>query len=459
MSGSEPSDRERELAPLERPADKLLTPLEIFLRSQSTSGVLLLVAAIAALALANSRFDGLYASLNSLPFSVSLGDWRVSHSLHHWVNDGLMVLFFFVLGLEIKRECLAGDLRDIRQSGLVLMMALGGMLVPAAVYVLIVPLADVTAIRGWGIPMATDTAFAIGILTLLGKRVPRSALVSISALAIVDDIGAILVISIFYTESVDVGYLLAAGGVLLLLLFFNLTGFRRPLLYMAGGVLLWWYTQHSGVHATTAGILAALMVPARPYAQTGWFSRRMKKLINRFDDLDEADKTILEETRQHDLAEKAREVAELATTPLQRWAGILDRPVSLTILPLFAFLNAGVRISTEDLNLTGSPVMVGIMGGLVLGKVVGISLFAWAGIRLGLVTLPGGLTLRHIVGLGFLAGIGFTMSFFISALAFEESPALLAQAKLGVLCGSLLAGILGVAWMLLATRSAPDANE
>jgi len=452
MAGPDVNERERELAPLERPAEKILSPLEIFLQSQSTTGILLLVAALAALVLANSRFEEIYTSLNSLPFAISLGDWQISHSLHHWVNDGLMVLFFFVLGLEIKRECLAGDLRDIRHSGLVMFMAAGGMLVPAAVYALLMPSDDPVAVRGWGIPMATDTAFAIGILALLGSRIPRSALVTISALAIVDDIGAILVISIFYTEEVNTNYLLAAGGVLLLMLLLNLAGIRRSVLYMAGGVLLWWYTQHSGVHATTAGIMAALMVPARPYAQTRWFTRRMKKLVNRFDDLDEPDKSILEESRQHDLAEQAREVAELATTPVQRWAGVLDRPVSLTILPLFAFLNAGVRLSGENWGLDDSPVLFGTMAGLVLGKVIGISLFAWVGIRLGVVTTPSGLEFRHIVGLGFLAGIGFTMSFFISALAFEQAPALLAQAKIGVLIGSLLAGVLGVIWMLFATK-------
>jgi NhaA family Na+:H+ antiporter len=459
MNEPDINDRERELAPLERPVEKVLTPFDLFRNSQSITGVLLLIAAVAALALANSRYQHFYASLNSLPLSISLGDWEIRHSLQHWVNDGLMVLFFYILGLEIKRECLVGDLRDIRHSSLVLLMALGGMLVPAAVYSGVAMAGEPEMARGWGIPMATDTAFAIGILTLLGRRVPASALVTISALAIVDDIGAVLVISLFYSNDIHTHYLLAAGGMFLLMLLFNLAGIRSPLPYLAAGILLWWFTQHSGVHATTAGILAALTIPARPYAGTRWFSRRMKHVVERFEDLDEPHKSILEEGRQHQLAEQAREIAEKSTTPLQRWSSALDRPVSLSILPLFAFLNAGIEWPEQSLTLSGSLVMFATMAGLVLGKALGISAFAWVGVRLGLASPPRGLNFRHIIGLGFMAGIGFTMSFFIAALAFEQTPQLLVQAKLGVLIGSLLAGILGVIWMLLASRSADNGSR
>jgi len=452
MTQPEIKEHEREHAPLERSFQKLLTPFEIFLNSQSTSGIVLLCAALLAFFLANSEFRSVYESFNQLPLSLSLGDWRISHSLQHWVNDGLMVLFFFVLGLEIKRECLVGDLSDIRQAGLVICMALGGMLVPASLYALFTYSGEADLMRGWGIPMATDTAFALGILALLGSRAPRSAAVVLSALAIVDDIGAVLVIGLFYTEQINVPALVNAGLVVLLLFIFNIVGIRRPLFYLAGGLVLWWFILHSGVHATAAGVLAAMAVPTRPYAGTSWFIRRMGRLVQRFEELDKPDQSILEEHRQHDLAEQAQQIAMKTTTPLQHWGSALDKPVSLTIMPLFAFLNAGVAIPSSLTELQGSPVMLGTAAGLVIGKATGICAFAWLGVRTGLTSLPKGLTFTHIAGLSLLAGIGFTMSLFIAALAFESQPALLVQAKLGILYGSLIAGVLGTGLLVLTHR-------
>lgn len=444
---------ERERAPLERSLEKLLTPFDIFLKSQSNTGAALILATVAALWLANSEYSAFYHSINTMPFSIALGDWQASYSLQHWVNDGLIVLFFFVLGLEVKRECLAGNLRDIRHSSLVIFMALGGMLVPALVYLAFAVGAEAGALRGWGIPMATDTAFALGILALLHRRVPPTAAVVLAALAIVDDIGAVLVISLFYTEQLNLNAIGCAAGVLALLLLCNVAGVRKPVCYLLGGVALWWFVLHSGVHATTAGILTALVVPTRPYAGTSWFIRRMRQLVNRFEALDRPEHSILEEKRQHELAEQAQEIALKTTTPLQHWGSVLNRPVSLSIVPLFAFLNAGVVMPSDLGAAFAAPVTLGTAVGLVLGKSLGINLFAFICLRLGLAERPEGLTFRHIMGLSMLAGIGFTMSLFITALAFANHPQLLTQAKLGIMTGSLIAGALGVILLALPGQS------
>jgi len=443
-------DHDKDHAPLERHFDRLLTPVEEFTRSQSMGGLILLSATLVALYLANSSFRDIYETINHLPFALSLGDWRIEHSLHHWVNDGLMVLFFFVLGMEIKREGLAGDLKDIKQSALVLAMAIGGMLFPALIYAVIAGSGEM--LRGWGIPMATDTAFALGLLTLLGNRVPRAATVLLMGLAIVDDIGAVLVIGFFYTESLDVASLVSAFIVLLVLGGFNVLGIRRPMAYLIGAISLWWFIQQSGLHATTAGVLAALMVPSRPYAQTSWFIRKMKKIVRRFESLDEDEKTILEEHRQHHLAEQAQEIAAHTTTPLQHWTTRLDRPVSFVVVPLFAFLNAGVALPDSWGSVFDSTLVLAVIAGLCIGKPLGILLLSWICVRLNWAKLPAEINFGHMAGIGLLAGIGFTMSLFISALAFEGQAAFLVDAKLGILLASLISGCAGTVCLVAVAR-------
>ncbi len=324
------------------------------------------------------------------------------------------------------------------------------MLAPALIYVALVG-SDI-GLRGWGIPMATDTAFAVGALALMGSRVPRATVVLLAALAIVDDIGAVLVISLFYTGDIAVDALMAAGGVFLVMIGFNLMGVRRAIFYLIGGLLLWWFVQRSGIHPTTAGILAAMTVPARPYAGKGWFKRRITTLLRFFERVDSRDHAILERDIEHDVVEEMQDLAKKTTTPLQHWQSMLDRPVNLGIVPLFAFLNAGVAVGGELENLIGGRVFWGTAAGLVLGKGLGISLFAWLALRFGWARLPPQLQLAHVVGLGLLAGMGFTMSLFISALAFADHPALAAQAKLGILAGSALAGMLGMAILYGASR-------
>ncbi|WP_339767886.1 Na+/H+ antiporter NhaA [uncultured Paraglaciecola sp.] len=442
-------NKDRELAPLEREFNHVVCSFEHFFKSQATAGIILLLSAIAAMIIANSDSHELYEKISHMALSISLGDFTISHSLHTWVNDGLMVMFFFLLGLEIKYETLVGDLKDFRDSSLVIAMALGGMLLPAGIYAAIALTGTEATMNGWGIPMATDTAFALGILALLGSKAPRSAAVTLSALAIVDDMGAVAVIGLFYTDSINLVSLGYAGLALLGLFMFNLLGVRRPIFYVLGGILLWWFVLQSGVHATAAGILAALAVPTKPYAQSRWFSRRMRGILDRFEKIDKQDVSILEHQEQHELVEKAQSVAAMTTTPIQRWGHVLNRPVSLVILPIFAFINAGVALPSDLGQVFNSVVLVGIASAMVLGKICGITLFAWLAVKSGLSRLPTGLAFPQVFALSCLAGVGFTMSLFIASLGFAGHPELLAQAKLGILAGSIIAAILGTALFLI----------
>ncbi|MGX5173212.1 Na+/H+ antiporter NhaA [Aliikangiella sp. IMCC44653] len=443
--------KQKDFALLEKEFSAIKSPFENFFKRQSSIGISLLAATVIALLWANSDYKDFYFSLNHLPLEIALGEWRLSYSLKHWVNDGLMVLFFFLLGMEIKRELLVGELKNIQQSSLVLLMAIGGMVVPALVYVGLNVNGIEGAFSGWGVPMATDAAFAIGILILLGSKVPSSAVVILSALAIVDDIGAVLVISVFYTQQIDGAALASAGGVLALLGLSNLLGLRHALIYFIGGIFLWWFIHNSGVHATTAGVLAALLVPTKSKIETGWYLRYMKKLLNRFEKIDEEDKSILEKEQQHKLNEKARELTIKAATPLQRWTESIEKPVSYSIMPIFALLNAGVVLPSDFNDIVTSSVFLGCALGLVFGKAIGISGFAWLGVKLAWVALPKDMNFTQLFGLSLLAGIGFTMSLFIASLAFSSHPSLLIEAKLGVLCGSLIAGVAGVYILLKAS--------
>jgi NhaA family Na+:H+ antiporter len=442
----------REHAPLERGFLKLSSPVEAFINSQAMAGIVLLISAILAILMVNVGWGNHYESISKLVLSISLGDWEMSHSVHYWINDGLMVLFFFILGLEIKYECLVGALSDLKDATLVIAMAIGGMLLPALTYLLIVWIGGTDAFQGWGVPMATDTAFAIAILTLLGTKAPRAAAIILTGLAIVDDMGAVVVIGIFYTEQIVVSSLIWAGLTLAAMFLMNLLGIRMASFYLIGGVILWCFILQSGIHATTAGILAALMVPTKPYAQKQWFHRKMKHIVKDFGDANKPQATILQSSEQHNIAVQAEDIAKKMTTPIIRWGNSLDKPVSLIILPLFAFLNAGMLLPTAIPEFSDAVITLAIFFGLVLGKGIGISMFAWLALKLRIARLPKGVHFYHIVGIGFLAGVGFTMSLFISALAFEGKPALIEQAKLGILLGSLIAGIVGTVILIYVSR-------
>lgn len=420
------------------PIQRLLRPFQEFARLEAGSGVLLLICTVLALVWANSPFAPAYHHLWATQVTVGFGGFILSKDLLHWINDGLMAVFFFVVGLEIKREVIAGELSSFRKAALPVVAALGGMVVPAALYFLL-NLGRPT-VRGWGIPMATDIAFALGLLALLGSRAPTSLKVFLTAFAIADDIGAVLVIAAFYTESIMWTSLAAGLGLLVLLVLANLAGVRHPLVYALLGTCLWVAFLKSGIHATVAGVLLAMTIPASTRIDPREFVRRGRQLLDDFERAEIGrDDTGAAAERQAAL-HTLEQASEYVQTPLQRLEHGLHPWVSYLIMPLFALANAGVSLSGG--SGLENPVSLGIILGLVLGKPVGITLFAWIAVRSGLTALPLDLSWRQIHGAAWLGGIGFTMSLFIAGLAFGPS-AELPSAKLGILTASAVAGVTG----------------
>lgn len=444
--------------PIEKKLEAIIPPFQRFIHDQTTGSILLIICTITALLLANSTLDGDYESLLLTQIGLFFGDWSLSMSLRHWINEGLMSLFFFVLGLEIKRELLVGELRGARRSLPMIAAALGGMLVPALLYTIFT--AGTPLIHGWGIPMATDTAFAVGVLALLRKHIPAGLTAFLTALAIIDDLGAILVIAVFYTETLNLFFLAAAAMLLILLIGLNTAGIRRPSVYFLIGGLVWLAMLGSGVHATVAGVLVALTVPARPKRGSDWFVKRTHELADEFASMEQKSvKPLLGEEAQHAVAERVQDTVEKATTPLQRWERYLESPVALLVMPVFALANAGIPVNLQALSgLWTDPLAQGIVLGLVLGKGVGITFMTWFSLRLGLGQLPAGVEMRHIAGIGLLGGMGFTMSIFITNLGFSAEPATLVTAKSAILLASLVAGIAGFLWLRLLGH-APDKDS
>jgi len=439
---------------LEKGFARVLTPFEEFIRDQKTASVLLLASTLIALIIANSPLADQYEGFVKTRIGFVLGDHDYAMTLHHWVNDGLMALFFFILGLEIKRELLVGELREPARALPVIAAAAGGIVVPALLYYALNHGGD--AIQGWAIPMATDTAFAIGILALLGSRAPAGLTTFLLALAIIDDIGAVLVIALFYSDSISMVHLVTAVALLAALLALNHLGVRRPLVYFLGGGLVWLAMLGSGVHATLAGILVALIVPARPARSPRAFLRRSRQLIDEFEEIEtsvDVPTPILAEPEQHSVVEQLQETAAEATTPLQLWERTLEHPVALFVLPLFALVNAGIAIEPAALPaLLSDSLALGIVLGLVVGKTAGISLATLAVLVLGGGRLPEGMQQRHLLGLGLLGGMGFTMSLFIAGLGFASQPEQLVIAKSGILTASLIAGAGGYLWLRFACK-------
>jgi len=447
-------DRQRENlgTPLERKFEKIIPPFQRFTHDQATGSVLLIICTLTALLVANSSLKHGYEALLLTRTGLVFGDWSLTMSLRHWINEGLMSLFFFVLGLEIKRELLVGELKGPRQSIPMIAAALGGMLCPALIFTAFT--AGTPLVHGWGIPMATDTAFAVGVLALLHRRIPVGLTAFLTALAIIDDLGAILVIAVFYTETINLPFLSAAALLLLLLIILNAAGMRRPVVYFLIGGLVWLAMLGSGVHATVAGILVALTVPARPKRSPGWFVRRTHRLANEFETMErKSDRPLLGEEEQHAVAESIQDTVEKATTPLRRWERYLERPIALVVMPVFALANAGIPIDVQALSgLWSDRLTLGIVVGLLLGKVSGITFMTWLSVRLGLGQLSTGVQMWHIVGIGLLGGMGFTMSIFISSLGFTTQPETLIAAKTAILLASLLAGISGFLWLRFQGR-------
>ena len=384
---------------------RLLEPFQRFASSEAAGGVVLLICTAIALAWANSPWQYAYDSLLHHALLVGPASFQLELSVHEWINDGLMALFFFLVGLEIKREMLIGELASVRRAALPIAGAIGGMVLPAALYLLLNGTGS--GARGWGIPMATDIAFALGVVALLGPRVPLALKVFLAAVAIVDDIGAVLVIAIFYTASISRVCLAVAAVVLVALVILNRAGVRGATPYLIFGIALWVAVLLSGIHATVAGVLLAMTIPAR-----------------------------------------AR--SENEASLLERLEHFLHAPVAFFIVPLFALANAGVRLGGASSSGLSMTVLGGVAVGLVVGKPLGITLASWLAVRSRIASLPDGVSWRLLQGVSWLGGIGFTMSLFVGALAFTD-PALLDSAKLGVLLASCIAAFMG--WLMLRSSA------
>lgn len=404
-------------------------PLREFLRVESSASLVLLAATIAALVWVNAGGAASYAHLWHTTLGVDLGHWRFEQSLHHWVNDGLMAVFFFVVGLEIKYELVNGDLRDLRTAALPVVAAIGGMVVPAGLYLAVAGSGG--GADGWGIPMATDIAFAIGVLGLLGRRVPSSVRLFLLTLAIVDDVGAIVVIAVFYTGSLHWGWLGLAVGLLVVGVLLRRVRVWAPWIYAVLGLVVWFATLQSGVHATLAGVALGLLAPATPLVR----GERVKEYAAAA--LADNDLDVEEQHRLRFLLAESVPVVE-------RWQYLLHPVSAYVVLPVFALANAGVDLRGGVLgDALSSRVGIGVAVGLVLGKPLGILLASVLAVRLGVARLPAGARWAHVAGVGAVAGIGFTVSLFIAGLSFPDAALMTDEAKVGILVASLLAAAIG----------------
>lgn len=364
-------------------------------------GIILIICVIVSLIIANTGWNDGFNEFLSLHLGFETSSIQLRYPILLWINDGLMAIFFLLVGLEIKREIIEGELSSPKKAALPIFAAFGGMLVPAGIYFLFNNTTQTSA--GWGIPMATDIAFALGVLSLLGKRVPVSLKIFLAALAIVDDLGAILVIAIFYTKELHWDQLFYSGGILALLVLMNKFGVKNLLFYIIPGIFLWYFIHHSGIHATIAGVLLALTIPTNPVKDT---------------------------------------------SPLEALEHAIVKPVNFIIMPIFAIANTNIRFEQEMLDGLSSPLGLGIILGLVLGKPIGVTLFSWISVKLGFSKLPSKANWKHIIGVGLLAGIGFTMSIFIGLLSFSD-PLFQIEAKFSILVASVLAGVAGYVFLNL----------
>jgi NhaA family Na+:H+ antiporter len=431
-----------------RPISRIVTPFLRFAQIEASGAILLLISTAIALVWANSPWKDLYHRVWDLPITIGLGPFTMSESLAHWISDGLMAIFFFFVGLEIKREVLVGELSSFRQAAFPIIAALGGAFVPALLYTLVNHGSE--AQRGWGVPMATDIAFTLGILALLGSKVPPTMKVFVATLAIVDDMLAVFVIAVFYTSSISIRSLVVALLAVAVSYAANRLGVRSLLVYATIGVFIWLAMIRSGVHATIAGILLALTIPAETYLTPSEFLKRTRPLLDRFQTSTQSDLELLTSEEQQSVIHELECRCAAVQPPLHRLEQALHPWVSFVIMPLFALANAGVHFE-GDLNALAQPISFGIFLGLFIGKPVGIMAFAFGFSKAGIATIPAGASWRHVFGASWLCGIGFTMSLFVATLAFQTEE-LLDLAKIGTLVGSVAAGIAG-SIVLLSSRN------
>ncbi len=424
--------------------ERIKQPIATFAGHKLAGGGLLILATLVALVWANSPWGETYRALLHAKVTLGVEPMMLTKTLVHWVNDGLMGVFFFVVGLEIKREFLAGELSSPSQALLPIAAAVGGMVVPALVFLLFN--FGQPTIDGWAIPMATDIAFVLGIMALLGDRVPASVKVFLTALAIVDDIGAIVVIAVFYTDSISL-YALGVGALILVVsMAANRIGVRNPVFYFVLGTLTWLAFLESGVHATLAAVLMAFTIPARSRITPRLFVDRVEDLLGDFRaTVDGHSGRMLSDEQQATLDDVVHQIHRVKA-PAQHLEHAIMPVVTFVVLPVFALANAGVHLEASTVGALGQPLALGIMLGLFVGKQVGVLGASWLAVRTGLASLPEGVSYRHVYGAGILAGVGFTMSLFIGELAFSDMQ-VRSIAKMSTLLASLVAGVIG--WALL----------
>ena len=413
------------------------TIFQRFFRTETVGGLVLLAFGLAALVIANSPLTEAYDHLWELPLILKISDHQLSLTLHEWINDGLMAVFFLLVGLEIKRELLAGELSSVRQAALPIACAIGGMVVPAAIYLMFN--FGGSGSHGWGIPMATDIAFALGTLNLIAPRAPIGAKVLLTALAIVDDMGAVLVIAIFYSHAIVWSALAGAAMMLLVLIGLNVIRIRHLWPYLLGGVVLWYFVHASGVHATVAGVALAFTIPTRARINAMEFSQEARSLLDEFDRTETGDFLVLTSKGQQETLFSLERASEAVTAPILRLEHALHNFSAFVVMPLFAFANAGVKI---DLSLQHTEIGLGVLIGLMFGKPLGIIAAAVIAVKSRIASLPRNVNWTSLFGYACLAGIGFTMSLFIATLAFDDAE-LVDAAKRGIIAGSLVAGVAG----------------
>lgn len=425
------------------PIDKVVKPVQKFISHEKSGGLVLGICVVLALVLANSPFSEHYFRFfeHKLGFTFD-GRNYLEYNLHHWINDGLMAIFFFVVGLELKREIVAGELSNPRKAMLPILAAAGGMIVPALIYFSLNPVGE--ASKGWGIPMATDIAFALGVLYLLGNRIPLSLKVFLTALAIVDDLGAVLVIAFFYTSDISAFSLITGFSFLAVMYAGNKLGIRNILFYAIFGIIgVWTSFLLSGVHATIAAVLAAFTIPADVRIRETYLVEKIRNSLQKFSDIDPNNKIPTLTNEQLHYLEEIKNDTNNATPPLQRLEHAMHPFVTFVIIPIFALANAGVKVIDIDFGeLFSTNVALGVALGLLIGKVIGVVGFTWLGVKMKIAPFPDGMNLKNLFGLGLLASIGFTMSLFITSLAFQN-PEHITQAKIGIFGASLIGGIIG----------------
>lgn len=442
-------------------AERLTAPFQRFARFEASSGILLMACAVGAMVLGNSPLGHAYHEALQTSVTIGYGSWSLGLSLEAWINDLLMAAFFFLVGLEIKREILVGELSSPKKAAVPVIAAVGGMVAPGLIYAAF-NWGEPT-LRGWGVPTATDIAFSLGVLAILGKRVPAGLRIFLATLAIADDLGALLVIALFYTEKLDMQYLALGGACLGVMVILSAAHVRRPWAYAALGVVLWFFVYKSGVHATIAGVLGAAVIPVRTRVDGKTFVQFARSTTDVFERAARPglreNTDIVTNTTQQAAVQAIEDACNKVQTPLHQLEHAMAPWIAFLVVPIFALANAGIELGGDLGHAFRQHETLGVVLGLVVGKPIGIMAASFLAVRLGLGLLPAGVGWRHLLGASFLAGIGFTMSLFIAHLAFKGEGAVekLNDAKIGIIAASIIASVLGAGTLLLGGRSTPRA--